>query len=250
MLQTPSKRQVSNPVARLGQMNDEFGGIQGAVLGGWSHGKFENDVDWNALSHWSLPPKCEAVCRDPRRGNQCFPVKWNDHFGSPCGVVNPSNGCFQNTPTQTCALCTFPAQPYCCPFERVPICGEYVGEYLADSGSGGADVPVKIGLPQPTWGGVQGGVFGGFQHGHYDNDVNWNQLSTWRSPQCNQVCRSPRRYNQCYPVKWSGYYGPPCGVVNYGNGCFQNVPTQTCALCTYPAQPYCCPYWRIPICQG
>merc|ERR1719158_2115377 len=244
MLQTPTKptkSQVSNPVVRLGETNAAFGGVEGAVFGGVSHGKFENDFDWKQLATLG-GPQCGEVCRDPDSANQCFPVKWNDHYGPPCGIVDPSNGCFQNEPTQTCALCTFPAQPYCCPYEQIPICGEY-------QGVGGSPEPVRVGLPQPVYGGIQGGVFGGFQHGNYDNDFNWKQLSTWTLPRCDQVCRSPVYDNQCYPVKWSGYFGPPCGIVNPSNGCFQNQPTQTCALCTYPAQPYCCPYHLIPICD-
>jgi len=237
VVQTPPESQVSNPVARFGEINDAFGAPQGRVFGGVSHGRFQNDFDWKQLATWTQP-RCGRVCRDPRRGNQCFPVKWNDHYGPPCGVVQWGNGCFQNVPTQTCALCNYPEQPYCCPYEQVPICGFGLVREIGQDG---------------PYGGVQGGVFGGFEHGKYENDFNFNQLNTWRFPQCEQVCRSPRRWNQCYPVKQSGpesgNYGPPCGNVNLGNGCFQNAPTQTCALCNYPAQPYCCPFWRIPICQ-
>jgi len=238
---TATKGQLSVPeVARLGAINPVFGGIEGGVFGGVTHGKFENDFDWDQLGTWG-GPKPGEVCRDPQRSNQCFPVKSNGHYGPPCGIVNPSNGCFQNAPTQTCALCTYPAQPYCSPFEDIPICGMWNG--LRDSGA------VGLGMRNPVYGGIQGGVFGGLQHGQYDNDVDWKSLSTWNSPKCDQVCRSPSSSNQCFPVKRNnGRYGPPCGIVDPSNGCFQNEPTQTCALCTYPAQPYCCPFEDIPIC--
>jgi len=239
MLQTATKSQVGLPVVRLGERNPVFGGIEGVVYGGVSHGKFENDFDWEQLGTWS-GPKCGEVCRDPLSSNQCFPIKWDDHYGPPCGVVNPSNGCFNNAPTQTCALCTYPAQSYCCPYDRIPICGMSQGP----RGPGA----VRLGMRNPVYGGIQGGVFGGLQHGQYDNDFDWKQLSTWHSPQCNQVCRSPSNSNQCFPIKWNGNYGPPCGIANPSNGCFNNEPTQTCALCTYPAQSYCCPYDQIPIC--
>jgi len=260
MLQTGTKAQAvswpgQGPAVRLGETNVDFGGVQGTVVGGVSHGKFENDFDWEQLGRWP-GPRCDEVCRDPRRMNQCFPIKWNDHFGPPCGIVNPSNGCFNNQPTQTCALCTA-VQPYCCLYEQIPLCDEPhppspppsppCDKEVAQGAPGGE--PVALGLPNPGYGGLMGGVFGGYQHGHYDNDVNYEQLSTWSGPRCDLVCRDLRRMNQCFPIKYNGNFGPPCGVVTEGYGCFTNQPTQTCALCTPGVQPYCCPYQSLPLCE-
>jgi len=249
MLQTATKSQVSFPeVVRVGAINRAFGGVEGGVFGGVKHGQFENDFDWGQLYSWK-GPKCGEVCRDPSRSNQCYPV--NDvnplSYGPPCGVVTRGSGCFRNAPTQTCALCTYPAQPYCCPYEDIPICGHWTGGPLESA----AAPLVRLGETNPEYGGVQGGVFGGWKHGPYLHDFNWKALSTWHyPPQCSQVCRAPWLGNQCYPVKWSnGRYGPPCGVVTRVSGCFTNEPTQTCALCTYPAQPYCCPYHLLPLCR-
>jgi len=243
MLQTPAKSPTKSQVFRLGQTNDVYGGVQGVVLGGVSHGKFENDFDWTRLGTFS-GPSCSGICRDPNYYNTCYYVKWNGNYGPPCGNLYSGNGCFANQPTATCALCLTSTQPYCCPSEQVPICGSST---VAVSSA----VPVPLGTANPVYGGVQGGVIGGLTHGRHDSDFDWQQLSTWKCTKCGEVCRSPARGNQCYPVKANGYYGPPCGVLNDydGYGCFYNEPTQTCALCTYPAQPYCCKYSDIPICS-
>jgi len=243
MLQTKSQVSADEGFVELGAINRAYGGIEGGVFGGVAHGKFENDFDWKQLATFG-GPDCDAVCRAPGSSNQCFPVKSSHNFGPPCGIVNPSNGCFQNAPTQTCALCLpNSAQPYCCPYNRIPLCKAG----LVGLASGVA----HLGARNPLYGGVQGGVFGGWKHGHYDNDINFKVLSTWGKPKCGEVCKG---YGvggtvQCYPVKWTNNYGPPCGIVNPSNGCFQNEPTQTCALCIPgSAQPYCCPYNRIPWC--
>jgi len=93
------------------------------------------------------------------------------------------------------------------------------------------------------------GPHGGVNHGHYQNDFDWNALSQVKHPDCGSICRGQN--NQCFPVKANGYMGTPCGVLSMGDpqGCFFNAPTQTCALCDTRGQGYCCPTSSIKKCN-
>merc|ERR550525_1693512 len=80
---------------------------------------------------------------------------------------------------------------------------------------------------------VMGGPTGGVSKGMYQNGFDWKALMRLTGPKCNEGCKGER--DQCYPIKRNGFMGPPCGVLSAGRnsrqGCFQNGPTQTCALC-------------------
>lgn len=196
-----------------------------AAGGGVDHGSYQNDFDWKVLAN--KKPDSSEVCRG--ENDQCYPVNAEGYLGSPCGVLSMGNpqGCFMNSPTQTCALCTT-AQSYCVPTSKIPRCKKQ-----------------KKSAPVPVYGG--GGVTGGLSHGIYQNDFDWEALAN-KGRNCSEVCFGEN--NQCYPIKDNGYMGSPCGVLSQGNpqGCFMNSPTQTCALCT-TEQPYCCPSSKVERCK-
>merc|ERR1719350_1123154 len=105
-----------NPYRKGTSVTVTWGGVSGGVM----HDRYENDIDWtffNGLKNFD----CSRVCRGPN--NQCYPVKDNGYFGTPCGILSQGNpqGCFFNGPTQTCALCTT-AQAYCCPTSSIKDC--------------------------------------------------------------------------------------------------------------------------------
>merc|ERR1711920_185835 len=182
-----------------------------AIGGGVDHGWYQNDFDWEALAHKKYDSS--EVCIGEH--DQCYPIEDDGTLGSPCGVLSMGNpqGCFMNSPTQTCALCTT-EQPYCVPTSKIRRCK-------------------KQGKPQTKL-----PVSGGFD---------WAALAH-QKPQRSEVCIG--EHDQCYPVKDNGYMGTPCGVLSMGHpqGCFMNLPTQTCALCT-TAQPYCVPTSQVPRCR-
>jgi len=104
---------------------------------------------------------------------------------------------------------------------------------------------------------VLGGPTGGISKGMYQNNFDWKALMKMTGPKCNEVCRGKR--DQCYPIKRNSFMGPPCGVLSAGplsrQGCFQNGPTQTCALCDIDVKSgangvhYCCPTKNIKRCK-
>ena len=89
----------------------------------------------------------------------------------------------------------------------------------------------------------------------YQNSFDWAALMKMTGPKCNEVCKG--EHDQCYPIKKNGYMGPPCGLLsadkNSDQGCFQNSPTQTCALCDINVESngahYCCPTKNIKKCK-
>jgi len=104
-----------SPTSLEMQVHNSYG-----TPGGISHGLFQNDFDWTALSQVNAPD-CSHVCKGEH--DQCYPIKDNGYMGTPCGVLSMGDpqGCFFNDPTQTCALCTT-AQSYCCPTSKIMDC--------------------------------------------------------------------------------------------------------------------------------
>merc|ERR1712127_231391 len=90
-------------------------------LHGMNHGMFQDDFNWTDLATMSKPD-CSRVCRGDH--NQCYPLKNNGYMGTPCGVLSQGDpqGCFFNSPTQTCALCDTNGQGYCCPSSHIRDC--------------------------------------------------------------------------------------------------------------------------------
>merc|ERR1719464_1489841 len=104
------------------------GSAQGAVeavVGGWNHDIYQDDFNWTELGRVSKPD-CSRVCRGDH--NQCYPLKNNGYMGTPCGVLSQGNpqGCFFNSPTQTCALCDTNGQGYCCPTSHIRDCPRHL----------------------------------------------------------------------------------------------------------------------------
>merc|ERR1712127_387211 len=90
-------------------------------LHGMNHGMFQDDFNWIDLATVSTPD-CSRVCRGDH--NQCYPLKNNGYMGTPCGVLSQGDpqGCFFNSPTQTCSLCDTNGQGYCCPSSHIRDC--------------------------------------------------------------------------------------------------------------------------------
>merc|ERR1719491_993833 len=213
-------------------------------------------------------PKCNEVCKGEH--DQCYPIKKNGYMGPPCGVLsagkNSDQGCFQNGPTQTCALCDINVESngvhYCCPTKNIKKCKKHkAGWSLAEVGAQNTDdddaTPTKLeseSLVEKSEVGF-GGPSGGVSKGMYQNGFNWGALMKMTGPKCNEVCKG--EHDQCYPIKKNGYMGSPCGVLSAGKnseqGCFQNSPTETCALCDINVESngvhYCCPTKNIQPCK-
>jgi len=89
--------------------------------GGMTKGMYHHTFDWDALDRLSTAD-CSRVCRGYR--NQCYPLTDSGYMGTPCGVLSQGDpqGCFFNSPTQTCALCDINGQGYCCPTSKIKDC--------------------------------------------------------------------------------------------------------------------------------